>query len=129
MNILDENIPRNQRYLLKSWRIRVRQIGQDIGRRGMQDDSIISFLRQQRRSTFFTRDDHFYKSHLCHRAYCLVYMAVEKYEAATFARRLLRHPEFNSQAKRMGKVVRISDARISFWRFHAGGEKHTDWRR
>lgn len=51
MNILDENIPSNQRYLLQSWRIRVRQIGLDTGRRGMQDDSIISFLWQQRRST------------------------------------------------------------------------------
>ncbi len=33
MNILDEQILENQRQLLRSWRIPVRQIGYDIGRR------------------------------------------------------------------------------------------------
>ena len=56
MNILDENIVASQRELLKSWRIRVHHIGFDIGRKGMQDEEIVTFLHQQRRSTFFTRD-------------------------------------------------------------------------
>lgn len=37
MNILDENILEAQRLLLKNWRIRVKQIGQDIGQQGMKD--------------------------------------------------------------------------------------------
>jgi hypothetical protein len=37
MNILDENIPESQRQLLRSWRIRVRQIGYEVGRRGNSD--------------------------------------------------------------------------------------------
>ncbi len=110
MNILDENIPKNQRQLVESWRIPVRQIGFNIGRRGFQDDEIISFVLQQRRPTFFTRDEDFFENSLCHAKYSLVYMAVEKYEAAVFVRRLLRHRQFDTQAKRMGAVIRVSSA-------------------
>jgi len=38
MNILDENIPEDQRQLLRSWRILARQIGHEVGRPGMQPD-------------------------------------------------------------------------------------------
>ncbi len=44
MNILDENAPEDQRSLLQSWRIPIRQIGFDVGRKGMRDDEIIRFL-------------------------------------------------------------------------------------
>jgi hypothetical protein len=33
MNILDENIPKSQRELLVGWRIKVQQIGVNIGRK------------------------------------------------------------------------------------------------
>lgn len=52
MNILDENIPKNQRQLLEKWRIHVRQIGINIGRMGMQDEEIVPFLLQMKRPTF-----------------------------------------------------------------------------
>ena len=128
MNILDENILKNQRQLLESWGIPVRQIGFNVGRRGLQDDEIIPFLVQQRRPTFFTRDEDFYKRRLCHAKYSLVYMMVEKYEAAVFIRRILHHPEFDTQAKRMGAVIRVSSARLSFWRLHADREMHLNWK-
>src|SRR5882672_2345970 len=102
MNILDENIPANQRQLLEKTRLRIYQIGFNLGRRGMQDEEIIPFLLEQRRPTFFTRDDDFYNRRLCHRRYCLVYLAVEKDKVAVFVRQLLRHPEFDTQAKRLG---------------------------
>jgi len=127
VNILDENIPSNQRQLLESWRIRSRQIGFDIGRRGMKDDEIIPFLLQQRRPTFLTRDEDFYNRRLCHADYGLVYLAVDKYEAAIFARRLLRHREFDTQAKRMGVVIRVSSVGLSFWRLHTERETHAGW--
>lgn len=41
MNILDENVLKSQRQILQSWRISIRQIGYDVGRRGMKDDEII----------------------------------------------------------------------------------------
>jgi len=54
VNILDENIPKNQRQLLEKWRIHVRQIGFNIGRMGMQDEEIIPFLLQIKRLFFYT---------------------------------------------------------------------------
>ena len=73
MNVLDENIPASQRQLLESWRIRPRQIGFNVGRRGMQDDEIIVFLQHLRRPTFFTRDNDFCDKQLVHAKYALVY--------------------------------------------------------
>ena len=48
MNILDENIPRSQRLLLLSWGVRVKQIGVDIGHKGLQDEEIIPLLHSLR---------------------------------------------------------------------------------
>lgn len=127
MNILDENIPKNQRQLLESWRIPIRQIGFNIGWRGMDDEEIIPFLLHQARPTFFTRDEDFYERRLCHVKYCLVYMAIEKHEAAIFVRRVLRHQEFDTKAKRMGAVIRLSRSGLTVWRSHAEREVHVNW--
>lgn len=128
MNILDENIPKDQRELLERGRIHIRQIGFNVGRRGMKDeDEIIPFLLKQNRPTFFTRDDDFYKPRLCHAKYGLIYLAVEKYEVASFVRRLLRHPEFDTQAKRMGAVIRVSSARLSCWRLRINKLMRFEW--
>ena len=127
MNILDENILKSQRQFLHSWGIRIRQIGVDVGRCGMQDEEIIVLLHQRRRSTFFTRDDDFYHRKLCHPHYCLAYLAVDKAEASIFVRRFLRHPEFNTQVKRMGTVVRISRAGLSVWHLQAEQAASLKW--
>ena len=127
MNILDENIPANQRQLLEHWRVRVRQIGFNVGRRGMHDDEIIPLLLRQRRPTFFTRDEDFYDRSLCHPRYCLVYLAVDRNEVATFIRRQLRHPAMNTLAKRLGSVIRVSSAGLAIWRLHARGQLFLDW--
>lgn len=121
MNILDEQISENQRLLLLSWRVRIRQIGYDVGREGMKDYHIIPFLLEHRRCTFFTLDADFAKPHLCHAGYCLVSMDVRKQEAAEYVRRVLRYPKFDSVAKRMGKVLRVSPMEIVVW--HLRGER------
>ena len=127
MNVLDENIPRNQRQLLRGWRIPIRQIGYDIGRKGIKDDEIIPLLHQLGRPTFFTRDSGFYERRVCHARYCLVYLAVDKYEAAVFVRRLLHHREFDAEAERMGAVIRVSHAGVSVWRLHAEQKTRFKW--
>lgn len=127
MNVLDENIPKDQRQLLERWRIRVRQIGVNVGRRGLQDDEIIPLLLTLRRPTFFTRDVDFYDRGLRHPRYGLIFLDVEKYEAAAFIRRLLAHPEFDTQIKRMGIVVRISSAGITCWRWKTINEIRIKW--
>ncbi len=129
MIILDENFPESQRQLLHGWRIPIRQIGYDIGRSGMQDEEIIPFLLQRRRVTFFSLDQGFFKRHLCHSRYCLVYLDVEQYEAAAFVRRVLHHRQFDTDAKREATILRASHSKITVWRLHAQKELHFEWPR
>ena len=127
MNILDENIPRTQAVLLESWRIHFKQIGVDIDRSGMTDEDVIPLLLQKNLPTFFTRDKGFYDNRLCHAAYCLVVLAVGKNESASFVRRFLRHAEFNTRAKRMGRVIRVSRGRIAVRSNSDRREKTQKW--
>jgi hypothetical protein len=125
--ILDENILEGQRLRLESLKITARQIGVDIGRKGMKDEEIIVLLRAKRRVTFFTRDAGFYLRGLRHSSYCLAVMSVGQNEVAVFIRRFLRHPSFDTQARRMGKVVRVSPTGLVFWRLRSQLEVHTGW--
>jgi hypothetical protein len=94
----------------------------------MQDDEIVPLLHQLKTPTFFTRDSGFYDRTLCHAYYCLVLLSVEKYEAANFVRRLLRHPRFDTHAKRNGAVMRVSHGGIVGWYLHAETECRFDWK-
>jgi hypothetical protein len=93
----------------------------------MKDEEIIRLLLQLRSPTFFTLDFDFYQRNLCHTKYCLVCMDIEQNKTALFVRRLLRHKEFNTKAKRMGKVIRLSSVGLSVWQLHAERETHFDW--
>jgi len=127
--ILDENILDGQRLLLDAWRLAARQIGVNLGRKGLKDEEILVLLRQHRDPTFFTRDADFYHSDLRHRSYCLVVTSVGQNEVATFIRRFLRHPDFDTRAKRMGRVVRVSHAGLVVWGLRAPTEIHIVWSR
>ena len=109
MIVLDENISEEQRQVLVRWRMRVGQIGHDIGRKGMQDENqIIPLLRNLPSPTFVTRDSDFWNQQLCHSDYCLVSLDLIHDEVALFVRRALRHPLLNTKRKRMGRIVEIS---------------------
>ena len=127
MNVVDENVLESQRQLLRDWRVPVRQIGHDVGRKGLKDREILAFLLRLRRVTFFTLDSDFYDRTLCHAKYGLVHLDVRKQEAAIFVRRFLRHPEFDTVAKRMGKIARVSSAGITVWPLHAEREVSFEW--
>jgi len=113
--VLDENIVESQRAQHHSWRIHICQIGQDVGREGMDDDEIIPLLRTLRRPTFASRDRDFFEKALCSDRYCLVCLDVRPLEVADYMRRLLRHPEFKTWAQRKGRVVRVSPTGILSW--------------
>ena len=117
----------NQVQLLGSWRIRVRQIGQEIGHRGMQDSEIITLLHSLRRSTFFTRDRDFFYPDLCHSNYCLVNLGIDKNEAANYIRRVLRHPSLNTEVKRMGTVIRVTPEALYIWRLNVRHREALRW--
>src|ERR1700674_2376234 len=127
MNILDENVPERQRDLLHRMRVTLRQIGQDVGRKGMKDDEIIPLLHQLDRPTFFTLDGDFYDRRLCHERYCLVHLDVEEEMVADYVRRLLRHRALSSKAKRMGRVLRTLPTGLTFWHIHEEQEGHLSW--
>ena len=128
MNILDENIIKSQRQQLLSWRIRFVRIGSEVGWRGMDDNKeIIPLLHRLRRPTFFTRDAGFYDRTLSHMRYCIVHLRVEKDSVAEYIRRLLRHHEFNTYAKRLGKVIQVSTAGLKYWQLHVPQEQIAEW--
>jgi hypothetical protein len=127
MNVLDENIPESQRLLLRKRRMRVRQIGLDIGRKGMTDREIVRLLHRLDRPTFFTLDSDFYNRRLCHEGYCLVYLDVDEDAAGGYVRLLLRQPAFNSRAKRMGCVIRVSPEGLAIWRIRETQERRLGW--
>lgn len=81
-------------------------------------------LRRQKQPTFITLDADFYHKRNCDRRYCLIYFILpplEQNRLSELLRQLFHLPEFKTKAARMGKVVRISDEKIEFWR--AGDEK------
>ena len=128
MNVLDENIPETQSALLRAKRMRFRQIGEDIGRKGMKDREIIPLLHEAGQATFFTLDGDFYKRQLCHRQYCLIYLDVEEDLAAEYIRRVLRHRSLNTKAKRLGLVIRVSPKGMAIWSHREEQEKQIPWK-
>ena len=125
--VVDENIPEDRRLLLKSWRIRAYQVGRDVGRAGFKDEQqIIPLLLRLRRPTFFTRDLGFFDAKYCHARYAVVCLAVAPDEAASYVRRVLRHPACDTQTKRLGRLMRVSQMGIRL--YHLGGrEEAVDW--
>jgi len=127
VNVLDENVPDSQRGLLQARRIPVRQIGEDIGRKGMNDSEIIRLLHQLDRPTFFTLDGDFYNRRLCHEGYCLVHLDIEEEVIAQYIWRLLRYRALNTKGKRMGRVIRILPTGLAVWQIHHEEEGHFSW--
>jgi hypothetical protein len=124
---LDENFPEGQRQLLRAWRIHIRQVGYEVGRKGMKDHELIPFLLRFRRPTFFTLDRDLLKREFCHSRLCLVYLDVWQYEAALFLRRLLRHRKFDTDAKRLGTVIRVTHTGLWVSRLQKKEEGRFGW--
>ena len=119
MIVLDENIPEDQCELLRSWRIRFRQIGQDVGRQGMKDEErVIPLLHELQHPAFMTRDVGFFDENKRHANYALVCLAVSRKEAAAFIRRFLASSiQYKSQAARHRCVgERCGSASLAFRR-------------
>ncbi len=127
MNLLDENIRDDQRNLLRKWRIPCRQIGKEISRSGIEDENLIPLLHRLHRATLFTADKHFFKQSLCHPSYGLLYLDVRNVQVAEFIRRFLKHPAFDTQAKRLGIVARVSSGGVQSWRKGRAALETVEW--
>ena len=128
MIILDHNIPEDQAQQLRRRRIHFRQIGFEVGRPEWDDQQeILRFLHATKQITFFTRDLGFFRARLCHTNYCLVVLSVPVLETAYYIRKVLRHPDFKTRAKRNGKVMKVSTERITLWESGRQRRSTTRW--
>jgi hypothetical protein len=128
MIVLDENIPEDQCQMLRRWRIRFSQVGRGVGRPGMKDEQhVLPLLHKLNRPTFLTRDLGFFDEKRRHGNYALVCLAVSQKEAAVFIRQFLRHPAFNTKAKRLGAVVLVSQSGLRVWHLDADDEESLSW--
>ena len=127
VNLLDENIRDDQRMLLRRWRIPFRQIGKEISRAGIHDDNLLPLLHRLKRPTLFTQDEDFFERKLCHCSYCLVWLNVKYIEVAAYIRRFLQHPQFCTQAQRLGKVVRAHPDSLHYWQVGEARRICVEW--
>jgi hypothetical protein len=126
--ILDHNIPEDQAEQLRRRRIHFRQIGFEVGRPEWDDQQeILRFLHATKQITFFTRDLGFFRARLCHANYCLVVLTVPVLETAHYVSNLLRHPHFNTRAKRNGEVMKVSTKTITFWEIGRQRQSTARW--
>jgi hypothetical protein len=127
MNLLDENIPSDEVELLRAWRLRVSQIGEDLAAAGITDEDIVRLLHRVRGVTFFSRDGGFYDRTLVHSRYCIIVLDVRRDEIARFIRRFLRSPNYRRRADRLGHVFRISHVGVHYWTKYARRESFEAW--
>jgi hypothetical protein len=126
--VLDHNIPKNEAKRLRRCRVHFQQVGFEVGRPEWDDQQeILRYLHRAKHVTFFSRDLGFFRPRLCHKNYCLVVITVPVLETALYVRRLLRHQRFNTRAKRQGKVIRISTAKIVWWQLGERRQLSLDW--
>jgi hypothetical protein len=127
LNVLDENVPRDQADLLRQWGVRFRSISRDLGYQGIDDDAIRPLLLRLKKPTLLTRDVDFFRREFAHSNYCLVWFDVAVEETAFFIRRFLRHPVFQANAQRLGKVVRVQPRHIEYWTRNAEKLVEVQW--
>jgi len=113
-NVLDELAVIETYEQLKFWRIPIDWIGHGFGQPAMSDEQIRRMLMRSKK-TFHTRDRDYYKPIYRHSTYSLVYYEVDDPEWAYYIRCFLRHPLFNTHAKRLGKVIKVTPTHIEFW--------------
>jgi hypothetical protein len=126
VNVLDENITRDQADLLRGWGIRFRSISRDLANQGIGDDDIVPLLLRLKKPTLLTRDSDFFDRTLVHAAYALVWFDVERNETAFFIRHFLRDRRFRMSAQRLGKVIRVHQLGIEYWSRN-GSISHVSW--
>jgi hypothetical protein len=115
MILLDENIPQPEQEKLQQRKIHCKKIGRDIGRQGLKDaNDVVPLLHQLKGVTFFSRDVNFYNPNWRHKNYSLIFLDVNGDVVAHYIAKLLKHREFNTIAKRLGKVIRVAPARDSY---------------
>ncbi|MBI4657614.1 MAG: hypothetical protein HY735_01985 [Verrucomicrobia bacterium] len=116
MFLIDENVSELEVLRLRNAGIRVRLIGDEVASIGTFDENLLPVLRRLKRPVFFTQDEDFFQFRWLHADYALVWLDCRPSEVADYARQFLCHPDFDTQAKRMGTIVRVRASGIQYWR-------------
>jgi hypothetical protein len=127
MFVIDENVSELEVLRLRKARIRVRLIGDEIARTGDTDENLLPVLRGLKQPIFFTQDQDFIRFSWLHPDYGLVWLETHPNAVADYVRRFLRHPEFETQAKRLGIVARVRASGVSYWRVGSRQLRHAAW--
>ncbi len=127
MILLDENIAEGQREALTNWKSSIKQIGFNVSAKGIKDSEIIPFLLTLTRPTLITRDKGLYRRQLCHHRYSIVVFDVHPNEVALYAIPFFHHKKFDTQSKRLGKIVRVSTGGMTAWTLSGQREIHVTW--
>ena len=109
----------------------VRVTGENLAEKSTSDENILPVLRRLKQPTFFTRDRDFWNPKWCHSRYALVYLDIPEHEGqiAWYVRRFLRHAEFDTSAKRLGKVFHVRQLGVRTWAHGARRPSVTRWER
>jgi len=102
MFLIDENVSELEVLRLRKAGIRVRLVRDEAGNIGTLDENLLPVPRRLKRPVFFTQDQDFFQFRWLHPDYALVWLDTRPSEVAEYLRRFLRHPNFDTQAKRMG---------------------------
>jgi hypothetical protein len=97
----------------------------------IRDDRIPEILLTLRQPTFITIDGGFWDKALCHPGYCIIYFPLRDDQQGLLVellRQALRRPELRTRRARMGKVARLSPARIQYWQFAAAPLHTLSWK-
>jgi hypothetical protein len=85
----------------------------------IKDDAIPELLRQQNQSTFVTINERdFWGKVIIDQRFCVICFALSDARAGDIPQLLkvlLRRLEFNTKAKRMGKVIRVTSREIEYY--------------
>ena len=121
MILLDENV--HQQSIMASiaawYRGQVRSLTTLRPNTLIKDEAIPTVLRSVRQPTFVTTNvTDFWRRVPPHPRYSIVCVAIPNerlHELSPLLRRLLRLSEFNTKAKRMGKVIRVSPNQLHYY--------------
>ena len=85
----------------------------------IKDDAIPPLLQQQQQPTFVTINERdFWRKVTPNRCFCIICFALpdsRAHEIPRLLRTLFRHHEFQSKAKRTGKVARVTEREVSYY--------------
>jgi hypothetical protein len=121
MILLDENV--HQQSIMASiaawYRGQVRSLTTLRPNTLIKDEAIPTVLRNVRQPTFVTTNvADFWRRIPAHSRYSIVCVALPNerlHELPPLLRQLIRLPEFNTKAKRMGKVIRVSPSQLQYY--------------